>query len=160
MGDCEKEGGPECDIPGEKKPTDKENGAASDDPGYHREQFHAPITDPEQLEDQEIEIQIEIGGFYPAFPEERPMAEEIKSVIEEFKAVVKGEDFVHIGTEGKLTQFVQAQYAGRRQHKEELSIRERAWLERRGAHFNPVRPKVISPDGDSDEPGKRGPEAV
>ena len=31
--------------------TDEEDRAASDDPGYYRQQFHAPIADAEQFED-------------------------------------------------------------------------------------------------------------
>ena len=42
MGEREKESGPESGTPVEKELADEEDGATSDDSGYHRQQFHAP----------------------------------------------------------------------------------------------------------------------
>lgn len=86
----------------ENKPADQKHRAASNYSRQHRKQFHAPITRTENLEDQKIGIEVEIGSFYPALNKKRRMAEEIKRPVEKLDGVVEGKYFVGGGAQGKL----------------------------------------------------------
>jgi hypothetical protein len=99
----EKKGREQSHSPTEKKLNDEKKRATRDHSGYDGKQLHAPITDAEQLRDQEIEIQIKIGGFYPPLYYQRCVPEKVERSMEQSKTIVECEYFVRIGTQGKIS---------------------------------------------------------